>query len=234
MMRIALMILRSIIAFPFYLIKLSYMGKHNWNLEKSYNYLRKLAIMANRKGRVTIEAHGVENIPKENGFVFFPNHQGMYDVMAFLDSSPNPFAFVAKAELKNVPLLKQVMGALHSLTIDRRDLRQSVKVIDEIADRVSKGENFLIFAEGTRSKKGNVMNDMKGGSFKCAIKAKAPIVPCAIVDAFVPFDVNSIKKVTVKIFYLEPLYYEDYKDMSSLEIATLVKERIQAVLDANS
>ena len=233
-MRIALMILRSIIAFPFYLIKLSYMGKHNWNLEKSYNYLRKLAIMANRKGRVTIEAHGVENIPKENGFVFFPNHQGMYDVMAFLDSSPNPFAFVAKAELKNVPLLKQVMGALHSLTIDRRDLRQSVKVIDEIADRVSKGENFLIFAEGTRSKKGNVMNDMKGGSFKCAIKAKAPIVPCAIVDAFVPFDVNSIKKVTVKIFYLEPLYYEDYKDMSSLEIATLVRERIQAVLDANS
>ena len=233
-MRIALMILRSIIAFPFYLIKLSYMGKHNWNLEKSYNYLRKLAIMANRKGRVTIEAHGVENIPKENGFVFFPNHQGMYDVMAFLDSSPNPFAFVAKAELKNVPLLKQVMSALHSLTIDRRDLRQSVKVIDEIADRVSKGENFLIFAEGTRSKKGNVMNDMKGGSFKCAIKAKAPIVPCAIVDAFVPFDVNSIKKVTVKIFYLEPLYYEDYKDMSSLEIATLVKERIQAVLDANS
>ena len=233
-MRIALMILRSIIAFPFYLIKLSYMGKHNWNLEKSYNYLRKLAIMANRKGRVTIEAHGVENIPKENGFVFFPNHQGMYDVMAFLDSSPNPFAFVAKAELKNVPLLKQVMGALHSLTIDRRDLRQSVKVIDEIADRVSKGENFLIFAEGTRSKKGNVMNDMKGGSFKCAIKAKAPIVPCAIVDAFVPFDVNSIKKVTVKIFYLEPLYYEDYKEMSSLEIATLVKERIQAVLDANS
>ena len=78
------------------------------------------------------------------------------------------------------------------------------------------------------------MNDMKGGSFKCAIKAKAPIVPCAIVDAFVPFDVNSIKKVTVKIFYLEPLYYEDYKDMSSLEIAALVKERIQAVLDANS
>ena len=190
--------------------------------------------MANRKGRVIIEAHGVENLPEKDGFVFFPNHQGLYDVLAFIDSSPRPFAFVAKAEVSNIILLKQVMGSLHSLSIDRRDLRKSVKVIDEMVERVSNGENFLIFAEGTRSKKGNQMNDMKGGSFKSAMKAKAPIVPCAIVDSFVPFDKNSIKKVTVKVFYLEPLYYEDYKDMSSLEIAALVKERIQAVLNANS
>jgi len=233
-MRIALMVIRSILGVPFYLIKLAYMGKHNWNLEKSYNYLRKLCKMANRKGRVTIEAHGLENLPKENGFVYFPNHQGMYDVLAFIDSSPRPFAFVAKAELKNVPLLKQVMSSLHSLTIDRRDLRKSVKIIDEMVERVSNGENFLIFAEGTRSKKGNQMNEMKGGSFKSAIKAKAPIVPCAIVDAFVPFDENSIKKVTVKVFYLKPLYFEDYKDMTSLEIAALVRERIQESLNANS
>lgn len=233
-MRIALMVIRCILGVPFYLIKLAYMGKHNWSLEKSYNYLRKLCIMANRKGRVTIEAHGVENIPKKDGFVFFPNHQGLYDVLAFIESSPRPFAFVAKAEVKNIILLKQVMSSLHSLSIDRRDLRKSVKVIDEMVERVSNGENFLIFAEGTRSKKGNQMNEMKGGSFKSAIKAKAPIVPCAIVDAFVPFDKSSIKKVTVKVFYLEPLYYEDYKDMSSLEIAALVKEKIQAVLDANS
>lgn len=227
-MRIALMIIRVIFVFPFYLLKMNRLGKaKDWDREKSFAFVKKISIQANRKGRVTVESHGVENIPLKDGFVLFPNHQGMYDVLIFLESCPRPFAFVAKEELKNTPLLKQCMCALHCLTINRKDLRQSLTVIQEMVKRVSEGENFLIFAEGTRSKKGNKMNDMKGGSFKSAVKAKAPIVPCAIMDSFVPFDENSIKKVTVKVFYLEPLYYDDYKDMSTNEIAVEVKRRIE-------
>lgn len=234
-MRIALMILRVIWVFPIYLIKMSRLGKKiPWDRFKSFEYVKHIATVANKKGRVTVEAHGIENIPKEDGFVLFPNHQGMYDVLIFLESCPRPFAFVAKAELKNVPLLKQCMCALHSLTIDRKDLRQSMRVINEMTDRVSQGENFLIFAEGTRSRKGNHMIDMKGGSFKSAVKAKAPIVPCAIIDSFVPFDENSIRKITVKAFYLEPMYYDEYKDMTTNEIAVEVKARIEKVLEANS
>lgn len=234
-MRIALMIIRVIFVFPFYLLKMHILGsKKEWDRFESFAFVKKIATQANRKGRVTVEAHGIENIPKEDGFVLFPNHQGMYDVLIFLESCPRPFSFVAKDELKNVPLLKQCMCALHCIPIDRKNLRQSLTVIQEMIRRVSAGENFLIFAEGTRSKKGNKMNDMKGGSFKSAVKAKAPIVPCAIIDAFVPFDVNSIKKVTVKAFYLEPMYYDDYKDMTTNEIAVEVKNRIQKVLDENS
>lgn len=108
-----------------------------------------------------------------------------------------------------------------------------MKVIQEMTARVSEGENFLIFAEGTRSRMGNKMNDMKGGSFKSAVKAKAPIVPCAIMDSFVPFDENSIRKITVKVFYLELMYYDEYKDMTTNEIAAEVKNRIQAKIDEN-
>lgn len=233
-MRIALMIFRVIFAFPFYLMKAAWLGKHETDREKAYRYIQKITRKANKKGRVNIEAHGIENIPKEDGFVYFPNHQGMYDLLLFLETSPRPFSFVAKIELKNVPLLKQVMSALHCILIDRKDLRQSLNVINEMIARVSNGENFLIFAEGTRSRMGNKMNEMKGGSFKSAVKAKAPIVPCAIMNAFIPFDENSIRKVTVKIFYLEPMYYEEYKDMSTLEIAAEVKRRIEKTIAENS
>ena len=44
-------------------------------LEK-YQFLRKITIHANRGGRVTIESSGQENIPEEDGFIIFPNHQG--------------------------------------------------------------------------------------------------------------------------------------------------------------
>lgn len=234
-MRIALMIFSVIFVFPIYLIRLAIFGKSkNWDRIKVHEYIQKRAINANRHGRVKVDVHGVENLPDKDGFVLFPNHQGMYDMLVFFESCPRPFAFVAKQETGNIPLLKQTIAATHSLTMDRKDLRQSMGVIQEMTRRIKEGENFVIFAEGTRSRMGNKMNDMKAGSFKSAVKAEAPIVPVALMDCFKPFDEGSIKKVTVKAFYLKPLYFEEYKDMSTQEIATEVKRRIEEVIAANS
>lgn len=99
--------------------------------------------------------------------------------------------------------------------------------------RVKNGENFLIFAEGTRSRKGNQLLDFKGGSFKSATNAKCPIVPVALIDSFKAFDTNSTKKLNVQIHYLKPLYYEDYKDMKTTEIASLVSSMIQEKINEN-
>jgi 1-acyl-sn-glycerol-3-phosphate acyltransferase len=114
--------------------------------------------------------------------------------------------------------------------MDRENLRQSMEVINAVADDVKKGKNFLIFPEGTRAPAPNTLIEFKGGSFKSATKAKCPIVPCALVDAYKPFDENSIKPVTVKLKYLPPLYYDEYKDMKTVEIAELVKTKIEAAI----
>ena len=52
-------------------------------------------------------------------------------------------------------------------------------------------------------------------------------MPCALIDSFVPFDRKSIAPVTVKLFYLPPICYEEYKDMKTTEIAEEVKRRIE-------
>ena len=234
-MRIALMIISVIFVFPIYLIRLAIFGRSkNWDRFKAHEYIQKRAIAANRHGLVKVDVHGVENLPDKDGFVLFPNHQGMYDMLVFLESCPRPFAFVAKQETKNVPLLKQTIAATHSLTIDRKDLRQSMEVIKEMTRRIKEGENFVIFAEGTRSRMGNKMLEMKAGSFKSAVKAEAPIVPVALMDCFKPFDEKGLKKITVKAFYLKPMHYDEYKDMSTQEIAAEVKRRIEEVIAANS
>ena len=95
-------------------------------------------------------------------------------------------------------------------------------------------ENFdMYYAEGTRSKNGNEVQDFKGGSFKAATKAKCPIVPVALIDSFKPFDTNTISPVTVQVHFLEPLLYEDYKDMKTSEIAHIVKNRIKKAIERN-
>ena len=228
-MRIALMIIRNILFVPYYIIKTAWLGKHR-SREEAFAFIKHVAHRANEKGRVEVVSEGLENLPERDGYVLFPNHQGLYDVMVFLETCPRPFSFVVKKEVKNLPLLKQVINCLHSLPIDRNDLRQSMEVIKTMTERVKNGENFLIFAEGTRSKMGNRMNEMKAGSFKSAVKAKAPIVPCALIDCFKPFDEKSTRELTVSVHYLKPMYYDEYKDMTTVEIAAEVKRRIEEVL----
>lgn len=230
-MRIALMVLRLIFVAPYYVFRIWRYGKSKKTVHgEAFAFIKRVTKAANHAGRVTIESYGMENIPEENGFIFFPNHQGLFDVLVFLESCPKPFAFVIKKEASKVILLKQVSEALGSYAIDREDVRQSMEVINKVAEEVKEGKNFIIFPEGTRSKKGNELIDFKGGSFKSATKAKCPIVPCALMDAFKPFDENSIRPVTVKLIYLPPLYYEEYKDMKTVEIAAEVKGRIEAAI----
>lgn len=227
-MRIAMMGLRLFLKTPYYFIRIWWCSiRKDISFEEGFRITKKATIDANRAGRVKIETIGVENIPKDPGFIFFPNHQGLYDVLAFLESCPVPFAFVIKKEASKIILLKQVIGALGSEIIDREDLRQSMEVIKKVTQEVGKGRNFLIFAEGTRSKEGNKPGEFKGGSFKSALRAKCPIVPCALIDAYKPFDQRSIKPVTVKLIYLPPMYYEEYKDMHTNDIAREVKRRIE-------
>lgn len=185
---------------------------------------------ANRGGNITIESTGEEHIPEESGFVFFPNHQGYYDVLAIIAAYPKPFSVVAKKEVAKVPFLKQVFSCMHAYMLDREDVRQGMQIILSVVQDVKKGKTFVIFPEGTRSKKGNQMGTFKGGSFKAATKARCPIVPVALVDSFKPFDTHTTEPVTVQVHFLEPLLYDEYKDMKTPEIAQLVQERIGKII----
>lgn len=235
MKRILLMVFRNIILVPFMWCKLCYYAGHvdKYTEEQHYKMLKFIVLRANKGGNVRIEARGQENIPKENGFIFFPNHQGMYDVLAVIEACPVPFSVVAKKEIKDIQFLKQVIACMRGFLLDREDVRQAMQVIINVTNEVKRGRNYLIFAEGTRSKNGNHVQSFKGGSFKAATKAKCPIVPVALIDSFKPFDTNTISPVTVQVHYLKPLYYEEYKDMKTNEIAEVVKERIQTDIDAS-
>lgn len=232
MKRILYMVLRNFFYVPYGGIKLCYYASHvdKYTEEQRYRLLQEINRHANWGGRITIDAHGVDNIPKKPGFLFYPNHQGLYDVLAIIQACPIPFSVVIKKELKSIPFLKQVFACLKAYALDREDVKQSMRVIMQVTEEVKKGRNYLIFAEGTRSKKGNQLLDFKGGSFKCAVKSKCPIVPVALIDSYKSFDTNSIERITVQVHFLKPIPYEEYKDMKTVEIAAEVKHRIEAVI----
>lgn len=235
MKRILLMVLRNLFFVPYGWFKLCYTASHvdKYTEEERYKILKMIDDRAMKGGRITIDAHGVENIPEEDGFIFFPNHQGLFDVLAILYVCPRPFSVVMKKEVANIPFLKQVFACMKAIALDRDDVRQGLKVIQQVAEEVKNGRNYLIFAEGTRSRNQNELLEFKGGSFKSAVKARCPIVPVALIDSYKSFDTHSIEKLTVQVHFLKPISYEEYQGMKTVEIAALVKERIEQVIQIN-
>ena len=78
MKRIWLMVIKNITAVPFFYLKLCY---YAWNSkkvteEKKFALFKEIITRANRGGNVTVRSLGTEHIPKDQSFVYVPNHQG--------------------------------------------------------------------------------------------------------------------------------------------------------------
>lgn len=232
MYRILLMVLRNFWRVPAAWVKLCHYAKHTDEypeIEK-YAHIRYIMKLAVESGNIDLQVFGQDNIPKENGFIIYSNHQGMFDVLAIVATCEKPMGAVLKVELAKIPFLKQVIACTKSFPMVREDVRQSMKVIMAVTEEVKQGRNYLIFPEGTRSKNGNEMREFHGGSFKCATKAKCPIVPIALIDCFKVLDEKGCKPVSMQIHYLEPITYDEYKDMKTNELAEMVRSRIEETI----
>ena len=155
MKRILLMVIRNIFMVPYGWIRLCYRAAHvdKYTEEDMYRFLQWIDLHANRGGNVNIDVHGRENIPDKDGFMFFPNHQGLYDVLAIIEACPRPFSVVAKKEIKNIPFLKQVFACMKAYMIDREDVRQAMQVIIDVTKEVKKRKKLLDLCRGDPVKK---------------------------------------------------------------------------------
>ncbi|MBQ7345672.1 MAG: 1-acyl-sn-glycerol-3-phosphate acyltransferase [Oscillospiraceae bacterium] len=232
--RIVTMVLKNLPIVPGAWIKLCRYAKHTDKypeLER-YRHIQYILKKAIKGGNIDLVVSGTENIPTEGGFLLYSNHQGMFDILAIAATCDQPLGAVLKKELKDIPFLKQIIACTKSFPMDREDVRQSLTVIKSVIEEVEAGRNYLIFPEGTRSKSTNDLLEFHNGSFRCAVKSKCPVVPIALVDCYKVLDQKGSKPLRVQIHYLEPIGYEEYKDMNTKELAALVRERIEAKVKA--
>ena len=63
---------------PYIIPKMRYQAKHpeKYSEQKRYNLVRHVITLIKRTGRIHTKFYGEENLPKEGGYVMFPNHQG--------------------------------------------------------------------------------------------------------------------------------------------------------------
>ena len=199
--------------------------------QERWDHISHILQLAVKSGNLDLQVTGVDNIPAPgSGFMMYANHQGLFDVVAIAATCPTPLGGVVKKELEGVPFVQQIIDCTKSYPMDREDVRQSLTVIQNVTEEVKQGRNYLIFPEGTRSKNGNRMGEFHGGSFRCALKAKCPILPVAFVDSFKVLDQKGSAHLSVQIHYLPLIPYEEFAGLKTTEVAALVKARIEETI----
>ncbi len=128
-------------------------------------------------GQITVT--GNEHIPADGPLVFIANHQGNYDIPIMLGFVARSKALVSKIEVLKLPFVRSWMKLMQCPFMDRKNLRQSVRIITDSVALIKKGYPMVIFPEGTRSKSDRI-GEFKHGSFRLALDSGAPIIPVTI------------------------------------------------------
>ena len=182
----------------------------------------------NRTGKIKTVATGIENLPKEGGYIMYPNHQGKYDVLGIMYTHKSPCSFVMDTKKSHTMLVREFCDLVQAKRLEKDNPRQGINIINEVAEDVAAGKKYILFPEGGyKFNNRNKVYNFKAGSFKIALKSKAPIVPIALVDSYKVFNSFHLGPITTYVHYLEPIYYDEYKDMKSHGLAEYVKKKIQ-------
>ena len=166
----------------------------------------------------TVIVHGLENIP-EGPVLFVSNHQSNMDIAIICGFIDKPKGFIAKKELKKLPLINKWITLAGSIYLDRENPRKSMEGILEGIKTLKNGHSLVVFPEGTRSR-GDKMGEFKSGSFKLATKSKVPIVPLTIDGTYRVMEANKIliKPSNINFYVHKPIYTDK---LSKEEIAKL-------------
>lgn len=132
------------------------------------------------QSRVTI--HGLGHIKTGQSYLIMANHNSFIDIPVLFKSIPFYTYFIAKKELKKIPLLGWYIKASGMIFIDRQDKTKSIESIAQAGKLVENGKSVIIFPEGTKSKDGKIAPFKKGG-FHLAEQAGVPILPVKIEGA---------------------------------------------------
>lgn len=234
MVRLIWVVLISSPLITFYFIKCYYVEwrpKH-FSEKDRYSMARHMIAIMKFNGFIRTKVYGRENLPEKDGYIMYANHQGKYDVLGIISAHKLPCTYVMDEKRSHLLFAEQFTRLLKGIRIDKSSMRRQVAAILEITKNVKAGRRVIVFPEGGYDHNHNHVNKFLPGAFKSASKAQCPIVPVAIIDSYRVFEYNNLLPVKTQVHFLEPIEYADYKDMTTHEIAELVKNRIQDTIKA--
>jgi 1-acyl-sn-glycerol-3-phosphate acyltransferase len=129
---------------------------------------------------IRLRVEGAEHM--RTGAIYVSNHISAADIPVAGAVVPG-LRMLAKAGLFRIPVWGYAMKASGFVAIDRGHRARAIASLKQVIGLLRTGVNVWIFAEGTRSRDGQLQPFKKGG-FVTAIEAGATIVPVTLAGTY--------------------------------------------------
>lgn len=178
---------------------------------------------------VKIKIHGLENISRDKQYIFVSNHASMIDILAVLHVFPQ-LRLVFKKELSYIPIFGWALYLGEHILVDRSNAHSAIKSLDRAAEKIRSGGNVLLFAEGTRTRDGNLL-PFKRGAFSLAAKTGTPVVPLTINGTFSIIQKGSIiiRPSVIELIIDNPIPTEN---INSREEEILLMNKVRSIMES--
>lgn len=176
---------------------------------------------------IPIAVEGLEHLVPGQTYVYAANHRSQFDIFVLLVTLPGDFGWVAKKSLFQIPIFGQAMGRLGNISVDRDNLQEAIRSLNQAATLVQSGRSVIIFPEGTRATSRELL-PFKKGVFIMALKAGQPIVPISINGtlAIQPRGSLHLRPGPVKVVIAPPIDPRDFRGRPKEELMAAVHRAI--------
>lgn len=184
-------------------------------------------------GRVRVETRGLEKTPKEGRFLLVCNHLNDSDPAVLLHFfRKSQLAFISKRENKDMLIVGKLMHKFMCQLINRENDRDALQCILKCIQLIKDDEvSIAVFPEGYVSKTRKLL-PLRSGVFKIAQRTQVPIVVCTIQGSQHVFrNLKRLKPSDVKLHLVDVIQPEEYRGMTTVDIANRVHELMVADLD---
>ena len=211
------------------LVILMWLTKKSWF---SPPVVRFVIMLSFRAVGVSFEIEGLEHLDPKQTYLIVANHQSIMDVPALYNYLPGNLGFLAKKEIRRVPILGVGISQLGMVYVDRQNREKARRSTDRVKQRLNEGMSFIVFPEGTRSEDGK-LGPLKKGAFHVAMDVGAMVVPVTIKNAYqiMPKSGRHIYPGVVRTYVHAPIDATKFKTIESLK--ERVGEIIASELDYN-
>lgn len=142
-----------------------------------YRFIRALMIFLT-KTLFPMRVYGLENIPKEGGYVLACNHTSMSDVIYLITTQKRVINFMGKAEIFQNRFVGFLFRKMHVFPVKRG--AGDVGAINHAEELLKTGNVVGIFPEGTRRKDYGPPKSGKSGTVVIAANSGVGILPAAV------------------------------------------------------
>jgi len=180
--------------------------------------------------KTTVTVAGDERLDRGQAYVLLANHVSLLDVPSVCITFPGRVRFVAKQELRKVPMFGDAMQEAGIVFVDRADRAAAIEALASAEALFAEGTSVWIAAEGSRSRDGR-LHPFKKGGFHVALDHGLPIVPVWIqgtLEVLPPDQFQSVSGQTVHVAYGTPI---PTAGRSKAELPALMAEVRAAMLE---